>query len=100
VASAVDDPAGTLPATIGLEQNYPNPFNPTTQIAFDLPRGADVTLTVFDLSGREVSRLVSGWTTPGHHVVSFDGSALATGVYVYRLTTPEFRAAGKMMLLK
>ncbi|MFH1734656.1 MAG: T9SS type A sorting domain-containing protein, partial [bacterium] len=96
---------------------YPNPFNPTTTITFDLPVASTVTLNVFDINGRNVgarhashtsgSRATIGTGTPttgfysaGSHAIKFDGTGLASGVYLYRLTAGEFTGMGKMVLLK
>jgi len=76
----------SIPAEFVLEQNYPNPFNPSTEIAFSLPSRADVTLTVFDISGREVAILANGQHNSGDHRVNFDASDLASGIYFYTLT--------------
>lgn len=78
----------------GLEQNFPNPFNPATQIAFNLAEGSHVTLSVFDIAGREIERLAEGYYGPGRHEASFDtgNRFLASGVYFYRL---QARGAGQ-----
>jgi len=73
-----------------LSHNYPNPFNPTTQIEFNLAEIQHVTLTVYDLMGRLVSTLVDRDYDPGPHSVRFDGSGLASGIYLYRLQTPKY----------
>jgi len=78
----------------------PNPFNPTTTISFALPEAARVTLSVYDVSGRQVAELVNGWRDAGSHEVTFDGSNLTSGIYVYRLTADNFSASGKMVLMK
>ena len=78
----------------------PNPFNPTTTISFALPEAARVTLAVYDVSGRQVAELVNGWRDAGSHEVTFDGSNLTSGIYVYRLTADNFSASGKMVLMK
>ncbi len=90
-----------VPQSFDLKQNFPNPFNPVTQIQFDLPQAAKVTLKVFDLSGHEVSTLVDGYRSAGRYQVVFDGRNLASGVYIYRLTTDKgFTQSRKMMLIK
>ncbi|MFH1861793.1 MAG: T9SS type A sorting domain-containing protein [bacterium] len=89
-----------LPAEIRLEQNYPNPFNPQTLIRYALPRAYDVALTIYDISGRQVAELMNGWQSAGWHEVEFDGSGLASGLYVYRLQAEGFSSSGKMVLLK
>jgi hypothetical protein len=89
-----------LPEAMKLYQNYPNPFNPTTTISFDLPESGVVDLAVYDLSGRQVASLVDGWMKAGSHVLTFDGSGSASGVYIYRLTAGKFTSTGKMVLMK
>ena len=94
------DPSIPLPAEVLLEQNYPNPFNPATTIGFDLPRRSHVTLTVFDMLGRKVADLVDGLIEQGSHVVLFDGSHLASGVYLYRLETEGSTQTKQLSLIK
>jgi hypothetical protein len=89
-----------LPVAYALHQNYPNPFNPNTTIKFDLPRTSHVRLTVFDILGREVSGLVNERRDPGVHQVIFDGSNLASGVYIYRLQAEDFVSTKKMLVVK
>jgi hypothetical protein len=92
-----------LPDRFELFQNYPNPFNPVTTIAFTLGRDqseAPVRLVVFDLLGREVMRLAEGRYLAGTHRLEFDGSRLASGVYIYRLETAAGVLSRKMLLLK
>jgi hypothetical protein len=89
-----------LPAEVTLAANYPNPFNPTTTISFALPETAQATLTVYDVMGREVARLVDGMTQAGTHEVTFEAHSLPSGLYVYRLATPASTLTGRMMLVK
>ena len=92
------------PAHFSLLQNFPNPFNPITQIRFSLPESHDlrlVTLTVFDMLGREVAVLLHNNEMPsGEHSVTFNGSALSSGVYFYRLIAGDFVETRRMELLK
>ena len=88
------------PAEFALLGNYPNPFNPTTTIDFALETANVVQLKVFDVSGREVATLVNGYRDAGSHSVSFDASGLASGVYIYRLTSGSQTAVSKMVLMK
>ncbi len=83
-----------------LGQNYPNPFNPETTISFGVPARSFVSLDVFDVLGREVANLVHGLREPGNYSVNFDGSGLASGVYVYKLTSGNLTVAKKMMLVR
>ncbi|MCK4301699.1 MAG: T9SS type A sorting domain-containing protein, partial [candidate division Zixibacteria bacterium] len=95
-----DEEPGTVPLTASLAQNYPNPFNPTTIIRFNLPRGADVKLDVFNILGQKVTTLVDRKLSAGPHEMVFDGTGHATGVYFYRLKTDDLRLTMKMVLLK
>jgi hypothetical protein len=92
--------AGDLPSTIALAQNYPNPFNPSTVIQFSLPQQEHVQLAVYDVMGREISTLVDEAATAGTHSVRFDASRYASGVYFYRLTTPDKSITKMMTLIK
>jgi hypothetical protein len=89
-----------IPGTYALSQNYPNPFNPVTQIKFDLPKQGFTTLKVFDILGREVSRLVNEVKTPGSYIVDFDGTNLSSGVYFYKLEVNGFSDIKRMVLIK
>jgi hypothetical protein len=94
----------TIPQIIVLEQNYPNPFNPTTVVGYEIPvvsgQSPVVSLKVFDLLGREVAVLVNERKAPGGYEVSFDASALASGVYFYRLQAGNFVQTRKLLLLQ
>lgn len=95
-----------LPTKFALKQNYPNPFNPTTVVQFDLPDVADVTLTVYNLFGQEVSTpLVAQPMDRGEHHIQIDGSGLATGAYFYRIIArtaagAQYQDMRKMILVK
>lgn len=92
--------SNALPKVFALEQNYPNPFNPTTNINFDLPKSADVQLTVFNMLGQKVMTLVNERMQAGAHNVTFDARNLASGMYVYRIQAGDFTSTKKMMLIK
>ncbi len=91
-----DQSPASRPSTLRLEQNYPNPFNPSTRIAFTIPGpgAAAVTLTVFDMLGKEVAVLADGQLAPGTYSRVFDATGLASGVYVYRLQVTGNGPAG------
>ncbi|AXI99835.1 Por secretion system C-terminal sorting domain-containing protein [Cyclonatronum proteinivorum] len=91
---------GQLPAEFALHQNYPNPFNPATQIRYELPESAEVRLDVFNIQGQRVATLVNGQQNPGIHTVRFNGSALSSGVYLYRLQAGTKVLTQKMTLIK
>ncbi|MBU0518150.1 T9SS type A sorting domain-containing protein [bacterium] len=89
-----------IPANFAIVGVYPNPFNPTTTFSYQLPEAAHVSLAVYDLSGRLVANLVDGLRTAGSHDVTFDGSGLASGVYIYHLEAGTYQANGKMVMMK
>ena len=88
------------PDGFSLSQNYPNPFNPVTNIAFTLDSISDVTLKVYNESGQEVSVVADSELQAGYHEYSFDGEALASGLYFYTLTAGNRSETRKMLLLK
>ncbi|MCX6640747.1 MAG: agmatine deiminase family protein [bacterium] len=92
--------AMTAPTAFALNGAYPNPFNPTTTISYELPATSLVNLTVYDVNGRKVAELINGLRDAGAHAVTFDGSGLASGVYIYRLTAGDNVADGKIVLMK
>jgi phosphatidylserine/phosphatidylglycerophosphate/cardiolipin synthase-like enzyme len=100
IVLGVQEIGGETPQAFRLAQNFPNPFNPATRIAFDIARSGPVTLKVYDLLGREVSTLVDERMEPGRYSVAWDAGALATGVYLYKITAAGFTDVKKMMVLK
>jgi hypothetical protein len=100
IPTGADELPSGIPSVYRLGGNYPNPFNPVTQISFDLPRTTAIRLQVFDVEGRLVSELENGRLPAGRYTREYDGSQSASGLYFYRLTSPEFAATGKMILLK
>jgi len=91
---------GEVPNAFALDQNYPNPFNPSTSISFSMAQTADVTLTVYDVLGRNVVTLVNGQKAAGRHTVTFDASSLTSGVYMYRITNGIETVTRTMLLMK
>ncbi len=89
-----------IPVNHTLEQNYPNPFNPSTTIRFQIPRGGQVTLTVYSLTGRKVATLVDGVYRSGSYNVKWDASNLASGMYIYRLVSGRTVLSKRMLLIK
>jgi len=81
-------------------RNYPNPFNPSTTITFNLPQSTSVVLTVYDRLGREVSVLVNQNLDAGEHTVDFNAGELLSGIYFYRIKTPEKTEVKKMLFTK
>lgn len=85
-----------LPKQNSLLQNYPNPFNPATIIRYQLSQTAEVSLVVYDMAGREAAVLAKGQKSPGYYEVAFDGSRLASGIYVYMLKAGKFHSDKKI----
>ena len=92
--------AADHPERLDLDANYPNPFNPATNIRFALPEAMHVHLEVYSADGRLVATLVDAPMTVGTHQVRFDGENVASGLYLYRLTTPNGILTRKMTLVK
>ena len=90
----------SVAATTRLNPNYPNPFNSETVLSYTLPTASDIRLEVFTLNGQRVAVLHEGFQAAGYHTISMDASDLASGVYLYRLTTPEGRFVQKFTLLR
>lgn len=98
--SAIAKLGDPIPKVFALHQNYPNPFNPNTTIKFDLPKGSIVMLTVYDVTGRLVERLVGEYLAAGYHEVTFEAQNLASGVYFYKIEAGSFSDRKKMVLVK
>ena len=115
------------PSAFSLSQNYPNPFNPVTKIKFSVPQvrhlfggssplakqireaslgglpaaaGDLIQLKVYDVMGREVQTLVNESLKPGTYEATFDGSALNSGVYFYKMTARNYSETRKMLMIK
>ncbi|HMQ79919.1 MAG TPA: T9SS type A sorting domain-containing protein [Ignavibacteria bacterium] len=101
-----DDPngiqpiSGNIPTAFSLDQNYPNPFNPVTNIKFGIPKAGNVKIVIYDISGREVTRLVDRELKAGYYNADFNAANLASGVYFYRLESKDFTDVKKMVLVK
>jgi hypothetical protein len=93
-------PESGIPDQYALHAAYPNPFNPVTMLTFALPEAARVDLKIYDVSGRLVANLLDGWRDAGVHEIAFDGSGLASGIYIARIQAGSFSATGKMVLVK
>ncbi len=100
VSTRVGDSGAENPEEFSLRQNYPNPFNPATTISYYLPKADKVRLTVYDVFGREVAKLVEVEKAAGPHQVAFDASALSSGFYLYTLIAGNFAATKEMLLMK
>jgi hypothetical protein len=103
--SDVGDNGTMLPKSFALRQNVPNPFNPSTTISFDLPRQSGVELAVYNVLGQKIATLAQGDYAPGTYTVNWDGkdergSAVATGIYFYRIVADNYRMVKKMLLMR
>ncbi len=83
-----------------IEQNYPNPFNPSTQITVELLEDTDIEIVVYNLEGKTVAVLHRGYLSKGVHKFKFDGSELPSGIYLYKVSSPNFSQTKKMILAK
>ncbi len=97
--------SGDTTSVLSLSQNYPNPIKRGTAIAFALPVGGDVSLVVYDVAGRRVATLAEGYHAADSYQVAWEGkdeagNSIASGVYFYRLETPDGAKLRKMLLLK
>jgi hypothetical protein len=94
-----------LPDVFKVEQNYPNPFNQSTVIRFSVPIPVQIDVTVYDMNGREIIRLMSANVEPGYYSVTWDGKSsngipAGSGIYLYVVSAGEYQQAGKMVLLR
>jgi len=108
LGTSVENTQSAIPTTLSLRQNYPNPFNPETNIRFDISANhpsEHIRLEIFDLLGRKVRTLASGQYAPGTYSVPWNatddaGLPVASGIYVYRLSSPSTSFTKKMVLIQ
>ena len=94
-----------LPVVYSLSQNYPNPFNPTTSISFSVINSGEVSLKVYDLSGKEINELTDNFYTPGVYNViwdatDFNGNLVSSGIYIYQLKSNDGILSNSMILMR
>ncbi|MCF7826216.1 MAG: lamin tail domain-containing protein, partial [Candidatus Marinimicrobia bacterium] len=94
-----------IPQEYALHNNYPNPFNPITNIKYDIPENTYVRLSIYNTLGQHVVDLVNEDQAPGFYHLQWNGlnkngTPVSSGMFIYRLTTPEFTKSGKMTYLK
>lgn len=99
-ATSIDGIENSVPGEFTLSQNYPNPFNPSTVISYEIPVRSNVRLEVFNMLGQSVALLVNEQKVAGSHIVSFDASALSSGIYIYRFKSSGYNQTRKMLLIK
>ena len=95
-----NEDANLIPEQYKLYQNYPNPFNTSTVINYELPIESTVSITLYDLMGQEIKTLVNADKPAGIYTYTLDSSALASGIYFYRIQADNFVQTRKMILLK
>lgn len=105
IRTDINEPEQALPNIFSLAQNFPNPFNPTTEISFGLPFDGNVSVEIYDITGRRVRTLVNDYRPAGLYVVTWDGSndhgtKVASGVYLYKLASGDKVITKKMVMLK
>lgn len=99
--TGIEKENNTVPKDFTLNQNYPNPFNPSTNITFSLNKQSNISLSIYDITGKLVTNLIDNAEfSPGSYKVSFDASKLASGVYIYVLKNGIKQLSKKMTLLK
>ena len=91
---------GQIPSAYSLKQNYPNPFNPSTKINFSITEQSYVELTIYDILGNEISKLVNDNYPAGEYSVDFNAGNLPNGIYIAKINAGKYSKAIKMTLLK
>jgi len=89
-----------IPSKFSLQQNYPNPFNPSTKISFSIPNREYVSLVVYNMLGQSIKTLIDGTLEAGNHIINFNGNNLASGIYLYKLSSNSSSITKKMILVK
>ena len=92
--------SSNAPIKFALMQNYPNPFNPSTRIRFDIAKSSNVTLKIYDASGKEVLKVTDAFMNAGSYSFEWNASRFASGIYFYKLTAGGFTDVKKMILIK
>ena len=89
-----------LPETFSLDRAYPNPFNPTTTLSFAIPVNSEVSLSIYNMQGREVTSLIDGIMDAGYHSVVWNADNYSSGVYFVKMVAGEYMNTQKLMLVK
>jgi hypothetical protein len=89
-----------IPSNYYLSQNYPNPFNPSTVINYEIPKVSRVTISVYNVLGQEITKLVNREQAAGKYSVDFNAEKLSSGIYFYKIQAGNFSSFKKMILMK
>ncbi|MDR9418444.1 T9SS type A sorting domain-containing protein [Gracilimonas sp.] len=89
-----------FPNTFTLKQNYPNPFNPSTNIEYYLPHASEVTMKIYNSTGKLVQTLIDGYRNQGTHTVRWDARNISSGIYFYTIEADNFSQSKKALLIK
>jgi len=100
IYTGINNGGGAVPGGYELAQNVPNPFNPATSINYSLPKDEHITLSVYDVLGRQIQVLFSGVQTAGTHTAEWNAVNSPSGVYFYRLQTGSGDLVKKMLLVR
>jgi len=95
-----DEDSSTIPQNFRLSHNYPNPFNPTTTIKFQIPIAQNVKISIYNLLGQEVDRLVDRQMVAGFYSIDWDAADFASGIYIYTIQAGEFSDKKRLTLIK
>jgi len=98
--TGISNISGEAPSVYSLSQNFPNPFNPSTSIKFGLPKDGFVSLKIFDVTGKEIMKLLSADMKAGSYKIDFNAADLSSGIYYYQITSGSFVETRKMILIK
>lgn len=98
--SDVDEPSSSSSMTYWLGPGCPNPFSRVAALHYSIPERCQVTIKLYDISGREVAALVDGEQDPGRYMVVLDGTELSSGIYLCQMTARGFRKTEKLLLLR
>ena len=96
----IDERSLAMPYKYSLAQNFPNPFNPSTSISFVVPNRSQVIISIYDIRGNFIEKIVDGVYVSGKHTINFDAARYSTGIYLYRLKTEDASFTKKFMVIK
>jgi hypothetical protein len=89
-----------IPTAYNLGQNYPNPFNPSTKIDYSIAIAGEVNISIYSIAGELITNLVNEYQPAGRYSIVFNASNVASGVYLYKITSGSFSLAKKLVVLK